>query len=166
MASPRKIIANRENARRSTGPRNLASKARAAQNSMRHGLSVSLVHAQEMSSEIERLAVALAGSRRDPGALEQARIAAEGELEFQRVRAYRKFLLDEKTGEIAARAPGAAGKNRDCSVSAKANHEQTARAIARALPELAALERYEKRALSRRRRAMQWLMYTTIVVST
>jgi hypothetical protein len=167
MASPRKVIANRENARRSTGPRTLASKARAAQNSMRHGLSVSLVRAPEMSSEIGRLAVALAGSRRDPGALEQARIAAEGELELQRVRAYRKFLLDEKTAEIAPPcAPGAAGENRDTSVSAKANYEQTARAVARVLPELAALERYEKRALSRRRRAMQWLMYTAVVIST
>jgi hypothetical protein len=156
MASPRKVIANRENARRSTGPRTPASKARAAQNSMRHGLSVALVRAPEMSSEIGRLAVALAGSRRDPGALEQARIAAEAELELQRVRAYRKFVLDEKTTEIAP----------PWSVSAKANYEQTTRAVARVLPELAALERYEKRALSRRRRAMRWLMYTAVVVST
>ncbi len=164
MTSPRKLIANRENARRSTGPRTLASKARAAQNSMRHGLSVSLVRAAEMSAEIDRLAVALAGSRRDPAALEQARIAAEAELELQRVRAYRTFVLDEKTAQMAPLGcPTAADENRVSSRSAKTNHEETANAVFGALPELAALDRYEKRALSQRRRAMQWLMYTAIV---
>ncbi len=167
MTSPRKLIANRENARRSTGPRTLASKARAAQNSMRHGLSVSLVRAPEMFAEIDRLAVALAGSRRDPTALEQARIAAEAELELQRVRAYRKFVLDEKTAQMAPPCRlAAAGENGGSSPSAKANQEQTARAVCDALPELAALDRYEKRALSRRRRAMLWLMYTVVAVST
>jgi hypothetical protein len=87
---------------------------------MRHGLSVSLVRAPEMSAEIDRLAVALAGSRRDPTALEQARIAAEAELELQRVRAYRKFVLDEKTAQMAPPCRlGAAGENGGSSPSAR-----------------------------------------------
>ena len=80
------------------------------------------------------------------------------------MRAYRKFVLDEKTTQLAP--PLAIAENRGSSPSAKANQEQTARAVCGALPELAALDRYEKRALSRRRRAMLWLMYTVVAVST
>ena len=39
MTSPAKIAANRRNARRSTGPRSAAGKARARRNAFRHGLS-------------------------------------------------------------------------------------------------------------------------------
>ena len=38
--SPHKIIANRLNARRSTGPRTVSGKRRASQNALRHGLSL------------------------------------------------------------------------------------------------------------------------------
>src|SRR5712692_8990856 len=116
MTSPRKLIANRENARRSTGPRTLASKARAAQKSMRHGLSVSLVRAAELSAEIYRLGVALSVSLRVPAALE-----------LHGVRAYRTFVLDEQTAQMAPLGcPPAADEKRVSARSAKTNHGETA----------------------------------------
>jgi hypothetical protein len=39
MAPDRQIAANRENAKRSTGPRSEAGKARSARNALKHGLS-------------------------------------------------------------------------------------------------------------------------------
>lgn len=43
MASDRQIAANRENAKRSTGPRSEAGKARSARNALKHGLSAEQV---------------------------------------------------------------------------------------------------------------------------
>ena len=84
-------------------------------------------------------------------------MAAEAELELLRVRAHRKFLLDRKAVELAASRPGDDPRSEPIAVDG--NHE--ASALAAALPELQALERYERRAASRRKRAMRWLMYTT-----
>jgi len=164
MTSPRKIVANRENARRSTGPRAPQSKARSARNSIRHGLAAPLLRTPETCSQLNRLAKALAGLRRDPIALEQARIAAEAELELQRIRAYRKSVLDGKTTHMVRGT--ASCDSEAASPCAEANQEQIGREVSDSLPELAALERYEKRALSRRRRAMQSLLYTGVLFLT
>jgi hypothetical protein len=48
-------------------------------------------------------------------------------------------------------------------VAADGNPE--AIALAAALPELEALERYERRAVSRRKRAMRWLIYTAMTTT-
>jgi len=156
MASHRQIAANRRNARRSTGPRTPAGVKRAARNALRHGLTIPLARDPVACAEIDRLAAALVGPCPTPARHEQARIAAEAEFELRRVRAHRKALLDRKAVELAAHQHEA--DQRWEPVAFDENHE--ASATAAALPELEALERYERRAASRRKRAMRWLMYT------
>jgi hypothetical protein len=51
MSSERKIIANRENAQRSTGPRTAAGKARVAFNALRHGLTAKCALVRDESAE-------------------------------------------------------------------------------------------------------------------
>ncbi len=157
MASHRQIAANRRNARRSTGPRTPAGVKRAARNALRHGLTIPLVRDPVACAEINRLAAALVGRPPSPARLEQARIAAEAEFELRRVRAHRKSLLDRKAVELAAHQHEADQRSEPVAF----DNQRGGIAIAAALPELEALERYERRAASRRKRAMRWLMYTT-----
>ena len=139
--SQRKLSANRRNAQRSTGPRTVKGKARSKRNSWQHGLSVNLASISPMDSEIEQLAIAIAGRNPDPLRLHFAVIAAESEMDLLRVRAVRKFLINSETlGDRIA-----------------SGSEQAAKAYGEALPDLLRLDRYERRAVSRRNRALQLL---------
>ena len=55
MASPRKIRANRANARASTGPKTAQGRARTARNALRHGLSVPVFSGSVFSEEVDAL---------------------------------------------------------------------------------------------------------------
>src|SRR4051812_39298151 len=83
MTSSAKIAANRRNARRSTGPRSAAGKARARRNALRHGLAtpVSLDHAA--MNRLKDLIVALTTDFRSKVL---AMLAAEAQTEIERVR--------------------------------------------------------------------------------
>src|SRR5262245_35747297 len=107
----RQVAANRRNAQRSTGPRTAAAKARTARNARRHGLAIPLARDPAACVESERLAAALVGRSVTPARLEQARVAAEAELELRRVRAYRKALLDRKAAELAVHRPAHADQH-------------------------------------------------------
>ena len=157
MVSLRQIAANRRNARRSTGPRTPAGVKRAARNALRHGLGIPLARDPLACAEIDRLAAALVGRCPTPARLEEARIAAEAEFELRRVRGHRKALLNRKAAELAAHEPDEDQRSEPLVLDGR----YEASALAAALPELQALERYERRAASRRKRAMRWLMYTT-----
>jgi hypothetical protein len=66
QVSAAKRAANRRNARRSTGPRTAAGKARAARNARRHGLTVSPLGDLAFMREAAALARAIAQMRTDP----------------------------------------------------------------------------------------------------
>jgi len=76
-------------------------------------------------------------------------MAAEAELELLRVRAHRKFLLDRKAVELAASRPGDDPRSEPIAVDGMRQVPSPP-----LCPELEALERYERRAASRRKRAM------------
>lgn len=139
MVSQRKMSANRRNAQRSTGPRTTEGKGQSKRNSWRHGFSIRL-HL-DVSPEIQRLASAIAAKDPDPARLHFATIAAEAEVELLRVRAVRRSLIMSKaTGDFSA-----------------LDSEQAVQALAAVLPDLYQLDRYERRAFSRRNRAFELL---------
>ena len=125
MTSARRIEANRRNARASTGPRTVAGKARAAQNARRHGLNLPARYDPSRSGEIDALARAIAGADAGAERLELASRIAAAQIDVERARRARLDLYPQALRE------------RD--------------AIAR----LAAIDRYEGRALSARKRAMR-----------
>jgi hypothetical protein len=125
VTSARKAEANRRNARASTGPRTVAGKARAAQNARRHGLNLPARYDPSRSGEIDALAGVIAGADAGAERRELASRIAAAQIDVERARRARLDLYPQALRE------------RD--------------AIAR----LAAIDRYEGRALSLRKRAMR-----------
>jgi hypothetical protein len=141
VASPRKIAANRHNAQYSTGPRTVHGKSRSKRNAFWHGLAVRLPATAGINRDVERLASAIAGANPDPCRWHFAMIAAEAELGLRQVRAVRLSWLTSNT------PPG----------SSPGGQDQERNGLATSLPNLIRLERYERRALSRRDRALRLL---------
>jgi hypothetical protein len=144
MAADRQIAANRRNACRSTGPRSRGGKKRASRNAYQHGLSLGV---ETFVREVERLARKIAGDSADNALMmEHATAVAETELDVARVRRAKVALLDRL----------AALQEFEGSVSmATQELRASVEAVRRALSELLKLDRYARRAASRRDRAIR-----------
>ena len=125
MTSTRRIRANRLNAQASTGPRTGHGRARAAQNARRHGLSLPIAALPALSQQAEMLAQEIARGATDQTLLELARRIAEAQLDLVRIRQVRQRLLVENMQD------------------------------AKLSEQLIALDRYERRAFSRRKLAIR-----------
>jgi hypothetical protein len=137
MTSERATGANRRNAQASTGPRTLAGKARSGQNARKHGLSAADPN-PEVEAEIEALAALIAGEHvSGVGVLEAARAVAEAQFQLQRVKAFKIALLRSETAAQAREA--------------EPDGQPLAEILVTLFQQLEGLERYERRALSRRR---------------
>ena len=131
MTSPAKIRANRRNARRSTGPKSSAGKAIAARNSLRHGLTLPVLDDPSIARDIVELArcieTSVTGREADPAGHALACHIAEAMIDLRRVR--------------DAKLPLTAAVHADpCDF--------------RSLVQLSRLDRYERHALGRRKRAI------------
>ena len=133
MPSDRKITANRNNAKKSTGPRSAAGREAARRNARRHGLAVAIGGDPAFQEDIEKLAKALSLSSGAQQVSDHAREAAEAELDLARIRRVRAFLFETLYFADTSAPDGIADLN----------------------SKLAKLERYERRAFSRRRRALR-----------
>jgi hypothetical protein len=189
MASERKIAANRANAAKSTGPRTVAGKKRAARNSLSHGLAIQYSGA-EFTRLIEQGALRIVGDIYvgdiyDEGDLELGRTAAEAELDLARVRRVKVGLI-ERVSALGGLVPpkyfrtareenrwfratlrfivGLRGMPLDPILINPADTmplsvpDRTAEAARRILPKLINLQRYERRAVARRDRAIKALI--------
>jgi hypothetical protein len=130
-ASDRQITANRRNAKKSTGPRSKAGREAARHNALRHGLAIAIGNDPAFRGDIEKLVRALSSGKQEVS--DFAREAAEAELEVLRIRKIRAWLFDKFY--LA-----------DTSFPAR---------LAALSENLAKLERYERRAFSRRKRALR-----------
>jgi hypothetical protein len=95
MSSARKIAANRANARASTGPKTAPGRARAAQNALRHGLSLPVHADPALSQKVEALARKIAGTGAGTEMQHLARRVAEASIDLRRVRRARHRHLVE-----------------------------------------------------------------------
>ena len=131
MTSARKLHANRLNARASTGPRTSAGKARVTQNARRHGLSLPARYDPSRSGEVDVLAREIAGDDADAQRRELACRIAAAQIDLVQARRARRDVF-----------PGAL-------------REPDATARLAAITRFAIMDRYERRAWSRRKFAIR-----------
>jgi hypothetical protein len=93
MISANKIRANRENARASSGPKTANGRARSARNGLRHALSLPVSSNPALSEEVAALAREIAGPAANAEMQELARRVAEAQIDLRRVRNARHQLL-------------------------------------------------------------------------
>jgi hypothetical protein len=197
MVSSKQAAANRVNARRSTGPRSIAGKARSRVNAFKHGLAVPVSALPEFAPEIARLARTLAADH--PAVRQAATRVAEATIDVLRVRRARVALVERlvqnrhdpnpvapappmsphpaeitiATGEGIRTSPNGSHQVRGPTGWAQITHggrgdaaakrleqqrtetELSAKARASTWEQLYKLDRYERRALSRRNKAIR-----------
>lgn len=144
MATEAQQAANRKNARRGTGPKSTSGKRRVSQNAMRHGLTARVLGVAPMTAYIAALEDAVIGSvPRDATIDSLAHAAADAHYVVQQVRNYRRAQYVEQKiyiGDDETRF---------------ADHEGWMDCVRKLVGELGRLDRYERRAISRRRRALR-----------
>jgi hypothetical protein len=131
--SERKIAANRSNAKKSTGPRSKAGRQASRRNALRHGLAIDIRTDPAYHDDIEQLAKMMSRASGRQSVSDSARDAAEAVLDLFRIRKIRATLFETIYFSDTA-APDRLTELND---------------------KLAKLERYERRAFSRRNRAMR-----------
>jgi hypothetical protein len=139
MTSDKKIAANRINAKKSTGPMSLHGKLQSSRNAWRHGLAAATNPEPTVSMDVKRIANAICGNgHADPDLYDLAVTIARWQLVLLKVRAAR-IAASERQRMIHPRM--------DC--------------LVQPVPGLpsdeawAPLDRYERRALSCRNRAIR-----------
>jgi hypothetical protein len=170
------LKSNTPNARSNTGPKTTGGKARSARNALRHGLSLPVLSYPIFSQEVEALARQIAGTDASLELQELARRIAEAKIDLRRVRYARHELLCSALGDadyesrasLKAKyellAPFARGAG-----MVKPVPEEIIRILAWTpkgplklatilsdmAQRLSAMDRYERRALSRRKFAIR-----------
>ena len=131
MTSERQLTANRTNAKKSTGPISASGKHRSRQNAHRHGLAISADRDPLLSAEVRQMAHILSRARGEPHITSTTQAAAAAEIDLLRISKIRTTIFD-----------------------AFHNSEKSLQDIIRLNENLGKLDRYERRAFSRRRRAL------------
>lgn len=173
--SDNKVRANRANARASTGPKTTQGRTRSARNALRHALSLPVYSDPALSEEVEALAREIAGTDANAEMQELARRVAEAQIDLRRVRDARHQLLSralsnpyyEARANVREKlsvlrhllrhdAPDVplTGLVKYLTTTPEGPHK-LATILSQEVQRLSALDRYERRALSRRKSAIR-----------
>jgi hypothetical protein len=142
MASPAQLAANRRNALHSTGPRTNTGKSRSRGNAFKHGLRASLERNASIVEEVEALAADIA--RLTKKQRETVHPIAEQQTKIMRIQQTRAKIINRYIERLVRDDPESFN-----------SQARVAMASAAAVSEIAPLEDYERRALSRLRKALR-----------
>jgi len=95
VTSERKVRTNRANAQASSGPKTARGRSHAARNALRHALSLSVYSDPALFKELEALAREIIGTNANPEMQELARRIAEAQIDLRRVRHARHQILSQ-----------------------------------------------------------------------